>query len=110
MKDTKGTGTADVIKRFGETQAEGGKGGTGIALYNNYVYAEINDRIDRYPLKDGEIAPEGKAETVLSGMPITGDHPMHPFIIDARRQSFRQHGLGDERLRNQEPHAALERP
>ena len=82
LKDTKGTGTADLVKRFGETQAEGGKGGTGVYLYKNYVYAEINDRIVRYPLKDGEIAPEGKGETVLSGMPITGDHPMHPFIID----------------------------
>ena len=82
LKDTKGAGVADVVKRFGETQAEGGKGGTGVYLYKNYVYAEINDRIVRYPLKDGEIAPEGKGETVLSGMPITGDHPMHPFIID----------------------------
>ena len=46
------------------------------------LYAEINDRIVRYALKDGEITPTGEARTVLSGMPITGDHPMHPFIID----------------------------
>ncbi len=82
LKDTKGAGVADLVKRFGETQAEGGKGGTGVYLYKDYVYAEINDRIVRYPLKDGEIAPEGKGEIVLSGIPITGDHPMHPFIID----------------------------
>ena len=32
LKDTKGAGVADVVKRFGETQAEGGKGGTGVYL------------------------------------------------------------------------------
>src|SRR3546814_11949581 len=50
----------------------------------DWVYAEINDRIVRYPLSDEEIVPAGKAETILSGMPITGDHPMHPRS-EARR-------------------------
>jgi glucose/arabinose dehydrogenase/mono/diheme cytochrome c family protein len=83
LKDSKGTGRADVKKRFGATPAEGGHGGTGIALYKDGLYAEINDRIVRYPLKAGETVPSGRAETVLHGMPLDGDHPMHPFIIDA---------------------------
>jgi hypothetical protein len=33
LKDTKGAGHADVVRRFGETFVEGGHGGTGIALY-----------------------------------------------------------------------------
>ena len=49
LKDTKGDGHADQIERFGETVAEGGKGGTGIAIYKDWLYAEINDRIVRYP-------------------------------------------------------------
>ncbi len=82
LKDTKGTGKADHVERFGQTFAQGGKGGTGLYIYKDWVYAELNDKIVRYALKDGEIAPTGEPEIVLSGMPITGDHPMHPFIID----------------------------
>lgn len=88
LKDTQGKGRADVNVRFGPTFAEGAHGGTGIALYKNWLYAEINDRIVRYALKDGEAAPSATAETILSGMPITGDHPMHPFAIDADGNLF----------------------
>ncbi len=83
LKDTKGDGHADSVQRFGETVAQGGHGGTGIAIYKNGLYAEINDRIVRYELKPGEVAPTSPPTTVLSGMPLTGDHPMHPFNIDA---------------------------
>ncbi len=89
LKDTDGDGKADQIERFGgQTFAQGGKGGTGIGLYKNWVYAELNDKIVRYALKDGEFAPTGEGEVVLSGMPITGDHPMHPFIIDSDGNLF----------------------
>jgi glucose/arabinose dehydrogenase/mono/diheme cytochrome c family protein len=83
LKDTKGDGHADVIQRFGETMASGGHGGTGIALYKDGLYAEINDRIVRYQLNNGETAPTSTPTTILSGLPLTGDHPMHPFAIDS---------------------------
>lgn len=82
LKDTDGDGNADQVERFGPTFAEGARGGTGIYIYKDGLYAELNDKIVRYQLNDGEIAPQSKAEAVLSGLPITGDHPMHPFIID----------------------------
>jgi glucose/arabinose dehydrogenase/mono/diheme cytochrome c family protein len=88
LKDTKGDGHADVILRFGETVAAGGHGGTGIGLYKGGLFAEINDRIDRYPLEEGQIAPKGKPETIVSGLPLTGDHPMHPFAIDGTGNLF----------------------
>src|SRR6202171_5014785 len=81
LKDKNGGGHADVIERFGETVASGGHGGTGIAFYNGMIYAETNDRIVRYPLGQNEVAPKSKGETVVSGLPVTGDHPMHPFLI-----------------------------
>jgi glucose/arabinose dehydrogenase/cytochrome c5 len=81
LKDRNGNGHADVTERFGETVASGGHGGTGIAFHNGMIYAEINDRIVRYPVSPNEIAPKGSGETVVSGLPITGDHPMHPFLI-----------------------------
>ncbi len=82
LQDTKGDGRANVVRRFGDTFAEGNHGGTGIALYNGALYAETNDRIVRYALPSGTTAPTAKPETIVSGLPLTGDHPMHPFIID----------------------------
>ncbi len=86
LQDSNGSGHADKIVRFGPTAADGNHGGTGIAIYNGYVYAETNDRIVRYPLPANGtgIAPTGAAQTVVSGLPLTGDHPMHPFAIDAQ--------------------------
>lgn len=83
LQDKSGTGKADVIERFGETVQSGGAGGTGIGMYKGSIYAEINDRIARYSLPAGSIVPSGSADTIVSGLPLGGDHPMHPFIINA---------------------------
>jgi glucose/arabinose dehydrogenase/mono/diheme cytochrome c family protein len=83
LKDTKGDGHADVIERFGPGVAEGSAGGTGIYFYNGGLYAEQNDKIIRYPLSGDAIVPRDEPQIILSGLPLTGDHPMHPFIIDA---------------------------
>ena len=83
LQDKSGAGRADVIERFGETVQSGGAGGTGIGLYKGSIYAEINDRIVRYALANGSIVPSGRAETIVSELPLGGDHPMHPFIINS---------------------------
>jgi glucose/arabinose dehydrogenase/cytochrome c553 len=85
LKDNKATGRADVIERFGPGVPQGSAGGSGVALYNGYVYAEENDKIVRYklPTDPNSIAPKEAPEIVLSGLPLNGDHPMHPFKIDA---------------------------
>ena len=83
LKDTTGAGRADVEQRFGEYVGSGGMGGTGIGLYQEWLYAEINDKIVRYALTPSSIAPQGTAEPVVTGLPLGGDHPMHPFAIDA---------------------------
>jgi glucose/arabinose dehydrogenase len=82
LQDTRGDGRADKIVRFGPTKADGNAGGTGVALYNGYLYAETNDRIVRYQLPASGIEPTAAPETVVSRLPLTGDHPMHPFAID----------------------------
>jgi glucose/arabinose dehydrogenase/cytochrome c5 len=87
LKDTDKDGKADKVVRFGVTPAEGSKGGTGIGLYKNAVYAEMNDEIVRYALRPDGL-PTGKPQVVLSGMPLGGDHPMHPFVINAKGQMF----------------------
>src|ERR1700719_4757883 len=81
LQDRAGTGKADVIERFGETVQSGGAGGTGIGIYKGSIYVEINDRIVRYSLPAGVVVPPNPPETIVSGLPLGGDHPMHPFII-----------------------------
>ena len=88
LRDTSGSGHADLIKRFGDGVAQGSAGGTGIALYHDALYAEVNDRIVRYALPPGTLVPQGPAQIVVSGLPLTGDHPMHPFVIDAKGELF----------------------
>jgi glucose/arabinose dehydrogenase/mono/diheme cytochrome c family protein len=83
LQDKSAAGKADLIERFGETVQTGGAGGTGIGLYKGWIYAEINDRIVRYSLPGDSIVPNGPGDTIVSGLPLGGDHPMHPFIIDA---------------------------
>lgn len=83
LQDKAGTGKADVVQRFRETVQTGGAGGVGIGMYKGAIYAEINDRIVRYALSAGSIVPKGAPETVVSKLPLGGDHPMHSFIIGA---------------------------
>src|SRR6266446_953502 len=83
LQDTTGSGKANVNQRFGETVQSGGAGGTRIGLYNGALFAEINDKIVRYTLTAGYIVPQGSAATIVSGLPLDGDHPMHPFAINS---------------------------
>src|ERR687887_917759 len=83
LQDKNGSERADVTERFGETVQSGGHGGTGIGMYKGAIYAESNDRIVRYSLSAGSVVPSGPPETIVSGLPLGGDHPMHPFLITA---------------------------
>jgi glucose/arabinose dehydrogenase len=83
LKDSSGAGKADINERFGETVQSGGAGGTGIGIYKGWLYAELNDKILKYPLSKGSVLPGAKSQVVVSGLPLGGDHPMHPFAIDS---------------------------
>jgi len=85
LQDTTGDGKADNVVHFGATAKPGG---TGIGLYKGYVYAQSGGKIVRYKLPEEGIAPQGAPETVVSGLPVTGDHPMHPFAIDSQGNLF----------------------
>lgn len=87
LRDTKHAGKADMISRFGDSLANGGAGGTGIALYKGGLFVETKDKIVRYALDSG-FTPKGAPTTVVSGLPLEGDHPMHPFAIDSTGQLF----------------------
>ncbi|CAB3762211.1 c-type cytochrome [Paraburkholderia humisilvae] len=112
LKDTNGDGHAEVVQRFGEGVAEGSHGGTGIAFYNHAIYAESNDRIMRYALKPGDVAPSGNGEVVVSGLPTTGDHPMHPFAITPKGDLLVDLGSATNACeqQNRTPHSPGDQP
>jgi glucose/arabinose dehydrogenase/mono/diheme cytochrome c family protein len=83
LRDTTGDGRADAIVRFGDSVQSGGHGGTGIALYHGALYAESNDKILRYTVQPGSLASKATPEVIVDGLPLTGDHPMHPFAMDS---------------------------
>jgi glucose/arabinose dehydrogenase/mono/diheme cytochrome c family protein len=84
LKDSNGSGQADKIERFGAGVPQGSAGGSGIAYYNNAIYAEQNDKIISYALSSDSIVPNTAPLAIVTGLPLTGDHPMHPFVIDGQ--------------------------
>ncbi|MFL5492644.1 MAG: glucose dehydrogenase, partial [Gemmatimonadales bacterium] len=84
LRDTDGDGRADVIRRFGSTSESGSKGGTGIALNGNELYAEADSTIVRYRLSDSDPVPSGKPEVIVTGLVTKGGHPMHPIAVDSK--------------------------
>ena len=83
LRDTTHDGRADVVTRFGAKSDSGGHGGTGIALHDGALYAEESGTILRYALPAEGGVPTEAPTTVVSGLPLNGDHPMHPFVIDS---------------------------
>jgi glucose/arabinose dehydrogenase/cytochrome c553 len=88
IKINASSGKAEAMERFGETAEGGGKGGTGIALFGGYLYAEQYGKIVRYALTKGSLAPTSLPETIISDMPMNGSHRMRPFAIDVRGRLY----------------------
>ena len=75
LRDTNGDGKADVRHRYP------GDGGTGIALEDNYLYATSTSSIIRYRLEPRSLTLLGKADTIVSGLPMAGSHHSHNFVV-----------------------------
>ncbi|MDQ6770947.1 MAG: PQQ-dependent sugar dehydrogenase, partial [Gemmatimonadota bacterium] len=86
LRDTSRDGVADIVKRFGPDSLQGNGGGTGIGLYKGSLYAEQSGtssaKIVSYAISTDSMTPTSPtATTIVSGLPVSGDHPMHPFAI-----------------------------
>jgi glucose/arabinose dehydrogenase len=88
LRDTNHDGRADLIQRFGSTSESGSHGGTGIALVNGALYVEVDSSIVRYRLANGELVPKGALQTIVTGLTMQGDHPMHPIAVDTLGNLF----------------------
>ena len=77
LRDTTGNGRADIKEYFGE-EIEG----TGIDIYNGYLYYSSDTEVFRAQLSDGELLPTGSTETVVTGFLEQGQHATKSFTID----------------------------
>jgi glucose/arabinose dehydrogenase len=75
LRDTNHDGKADVVKRIGSL------GNTGIALANGFFYVDEGAQIVRYARSDTALAPEGKREVIVSGIPMKPGHRARNILI-----------------------------
>lgn len=76
LRDRDEDGHADSVVRFGS------RGGTGIQWWNGWLYVDEGSRIIRYALPAGALRPVHGPQLVISGLPTSGDHVAHNFVID----------------------------
>ena len=73
LRDSKGSGHADQVVRFGD------EGGSGIALYHGYLYFATPTSVLRYKLP---VAADSKPETVVGGFPSQDEHAAKTIALD----------------------------
>ena len=76
MRDANGDGKADSVTYFGD------RGETGIGIYNGHLYVDQGTRIVRWPLDSTALAPTGKMEVIVTGIPSKPGHLARNFTID----------------------------
>ncbi len=83
LRDRDGDGRADERSAFSE-----GLGGSGLAWRDGLLYFGANDRVLRYRLPAGHLAPSGGPEVVVSGLPSTGDHISKTVVLSDAHTLF----------------------
>lgn len=76
LRDTDGDGTADVEERFGTS------GGTGIDLYDGYLYFAPDSAVWRYEKTESTLMPSTEYEVIAEGFPEQRSHAVKPFAFD----------------------------
>jgi glucose/arabinose dehydrogenase len=82
LRDADQDGHAETMQRFGPAYQPGlPGGGTGIFVRGDSLWVEEPGRIVRYKLSPELLVPNGDPDVIVSGLPMDGDHTMHPFAI-----------------------------
>jgi glucose/arabinose dehydrogenase len=82
LRDTDGDGRLDEEERFFD------QGGTGIVIWQDYLYFSTPQAIYRQRLSPGRLRPVGEVETVVSGFPDQRQHAAKSFAISSRGELF----------------------
>lgn len=79
LRDSKGTGRADVVQPFGNEVGSG----TGICVREPWLYFSTDDAVYRYKLSPGELVPSGAPEAIVTGLPPgQRQHEAKAFAFD----------------------------
>lgn len=78
LRDTDGDVLANEVQYFGKTIE-----GTGIGIYQNYLYASSDTQLYRFALTDKVLVPTAKPEIVISGFPVQSSHASKSFTFDS---------------------------
>lgn len=76
LRDTTGDGRPDIKEYFTDY------GGSGIALYENYLYFTTDTSVYRVQLQEGELVPSGEPELVVGGFLSQPQHAAKPITFD----------------------------
>lgn len=77
LRDENGDDHADVIESFGDYT------GTGMAIYNGYLYASSDTSVYRYKLSEGSLLPDtSNRETIVTGLIPQRGHEAKSITMD----------------------------
>lgn len=76
LRDQDNDGVAEQIEYFSDFT------GTGIQLYDGYLYVSTTTSVHRYEMSGSELIPTSEPETVISGFPEQGSHAAKSFTFD----------------------------
>jgi glucose/arabinose dehydrogenase len=82
LRDTNGDGKPDQRATF----APGGA--NDVELHNGYLYVSLKDRVLRFRMSPGQLAPTGKEETVVGGLPANGGHKSKSMAFGAAGEMY----------------------
>ncbi len=82
LRDDDDDGVADRQVAFGHA------GGTGAAIYKDYLFFSSDDTVYRMKFTGGELVPSGEMEVVASGFPKQGSHAAKSLAISADGKLF----------------------
>ncbi|WP_461136697.1 PQQ-dependent sugar dehydrogenase [Spirosoma lituiforme] len=82
LVDGNGDGRADQTIRFGDNT------GTGMGIYNGYLYASSDTSVYRYKLTNGKVMETTPMEPIIAGLTLQRQHASKSFAISPDGKLF----------------------
>ncbi len=74
-RDRDGDGKPDERESFGP------RGGNDVEIHGGFLYLALDDRIIRWRLTPGKLEPDGRGETMVSDLPVDGNHKAKSVVF-----------------------------